>query len=111
MDIKARAAYAWGRIVNLFSRKEPEIEVEFEELRETEAEEGIPTPPEATQADVLEEKAPEVLRGAEEEPLPSRMTEEYQAWLREQMEEPETVRESEDITEEETIESEEVTGE
>ena len=32
MNIRERAAYAWSRIVELFSPRKPEIEVEVEEI-------------------------------------------------------------------------------
>jgi hypothetical protein len=34
MNIKERAAYAWGRICGLFKKKKPEVEVEIKEKQE-----------------------------------------------------------------------------
>ena len=89
MKIKERAAYAWGRIVDLFKPKKPEIEVEIEEM--VEDPEDIPTAsPEAemeavrmtSQEEAAESPIPD--RMGEEEPIPSRMTDEYKAWMEEQ---------------------------
>ena len=63
MNIKERAAYAWGRICNLFKKKEPEIEVEIEEQPEVTvpAEEPAPAeqPAPAEEALPAEEPAPD----------------------------------------------------
>lgn len=72
MKIKERAVYAWGRIVDLFKPRKPEIEVEFEEM------------PEDVPEEVSEELPEEITRAGTEE-IPSRMTDEYKAWLAEQM--------------------------
>ena len=64
MNIKERAAYAWGRIKNLFTKKKPEIEVEIEEEQ--------PVPPEEAPAEApapVQEAAPEVSEPVEE-PVP-----------------------------------------
>ena len=76
MNVKERAKYAWGRIVDLFRPRKPEIEVEIEEVTEEDVEE----------IDVGSRSAPvsECFEG--EEPVPSRMTDEYKAWLAEQLE-------------------------
>ena len=86
MKIKERAVYAWTRIVDLFKPKKPEIEVEIEEMDEEKQEsvstlcpEDVPAPdPE----NVPESPPPD--RMGEEEAVPSRMTEEYKAWMEEQ---------------------------
>ena len=90
MKIKERAAYAWTRIVDLFKPKKPEIEVEIEEMDDKVSEErqenvsslfpeDVPAPdPE----NVPESAIPD--RMGEEEAVPSRMTEEYKAWMEEQ---------------------------
>ena len=90
MKIKERAAYAWTRIVDLFKPKKPEIEVEIEEMDDKVSEErqenvsslfpeDVPAPdPE----NVPESPIPD--RMGEEEAVPSRMTEEYKAWMEEQ---------------------------
>ena len=90
MNIKERAAYAWTRIVDLFKPKKPEIEVEIEEMDgETveEKQESVSTlnledVPASAPEDAPESPAPD--RMGEEEAVPSRMTEEYKAWLEEQ---------------------------
>ena len=94
MNIKERAAYAWGRICSLFKKKEPEIEVEIEE----EAAESELYPEVITASNGEDVLAPEVLTPAEEEapsrdalqqtdePAPSRMTDEYIAWMKAQRE-------------------------
>ena len=107
MKVRERAAYAWGRIVSLFTGKKPEIEVEIEELPEedvipearteeitAEINEAVSfeTNGEETQEDADSGFAPSegsaVSRDASqgEEEIPSRMTDEYKAWLRAQME-------------------------
>ena len=90
MNIKKRAAYAWTRILDLFKPKKPEIEVEIEEMDDKAGEErqenvsslfpeDVPAPdPE----NVPESPIPD--RMGEEEAVPSRMTEEYKAWMEEQ---------------------------
>ena len=87
MKIKERAAYAWTRIVDLFKPKKPEIEVEIEEMDEEVQESASAACPEAMHAlepeDVAESQVPD--RMGEEEAVPSRMTEEYKAWLKEQL--------------------------
>ena len=107
MDVKARAAYAWGRIVSLFTPRKPDIEVEVEEFEEMKDSTFSREPVEAEQpvgesvitdeivsfepmspmvSDTVNEAEPS--RGETTEgTLPSRMTEEYKAWLRERMEE------------------------
>ena len=110
MNIRERAAYAWGRVRNLFRRKEPDIEVEWkteedvlpeepfipeaaelqpsapdkEEFPEEEAE--VDLSPDDIEAEIAEEDASEPSREllTAEEDAPSRMTEEYIAWMREQ---------------------------
>ena len=90
MKIKERAAYAWTRIVDLFKPKKPEIEVEIEEMDDEtveEKQESVSTlsPEEVPAPDtenVPESPAPD--RMGEEEAVPSRMTEEYKAWMEEQ---------------------------
>ena len=90
MKIKERAAYAWTRIVDLFKPKKPEIEVEIEEMDDETVEEkqesvSMLSPEEVPAPDlenVPESPAPD--RMGEEEAVPSRMTEEYKAWLEEQ---------------------------
>ena len=90
MKIKERAAYAWTRIVDLFKPKKPEIEVEIEEMDDEtveEKQESVSTlspedVPVHDSEDVPETTTPE--RMGEEEAVPSRMTEEYKAWLEEQ---------------------------
>ena len=89
MNIKERAAYAWTRILDLFKPKKPEIEVEIEEMDDKASEErqenvsslfpeDVPAPdPE----NVPESPIPD--RIGEEEAVPSRMTEEYKAWMEE----------------------------
>ena len=91
MKIKERAVYAWTRIVDLFKPKKPEIEVEIEEMDDEMDEEvqesASAACPEAMHAldpvDVAESQVPD--RMGEEEAVPSRMTEEYKAWLKEQL--------------------------
>ena len=90
MNIKERAAYAWTRIVDLFKPKKPEIEVEIEEMDDKtveEKQESVSTlnpedVPASGPEDAPESPAPD--RMGEEEAVPSRMTEEYKAWLEEQ---------------------------
>ena len=90
MKIKERAAYAWTRIVDLFKPKKPEIEVEIEEMDDEtveEKQESVSTlSPEDVPAsgpeDAPESPAPD--RMGEDEAVPSRMTEEYKAWMEEQ---------------------------
>ena len=86
MKIKERAVYAWTRIVDLFKPKKPEIEVEIEEMDEEKQESVSTLSPEEIPApdpeNVPESPAPD--RMGEEEAVPSRMTEEYKAWLEEQ---------------------------
>ena len=90
MKIKERAAYAWTRIVDLFKPKKPEIEVEIEEMDDEtveEKQESVSTlnpedVPASGPEDAPESPAPD--RMGEEEAVPSRMTEEYKAWLEEQ---------------------------
>ena len=90
MKIKERAAYAWTRIVDLFKPKKPEIEVEIEEMDDETVEEkqervSTLSPEEVPAPDpenVAESPAPD--RMGEEEAVPSRMTDEYKAWLEEQ---------------------------
>ena len=93
MNIKERAAYAWGRIVDLFRPKKPEIEVDIEEIEEepedipeASAEEIMESSPEAVSITSPEEVAESPIpdRMGEEEPIPSRMTDEYKAWMEEQ---------------------------
>ena len=144
MNIKERAAYAWGRIKNLFTKKKPEIEVEIEEEQQpvppveaapaeapAPAQEAAPEVPEPVEEPVPEEPAPEfseenaevdlspddieveIYEESEEagtglkadedlpaeeelpsrdaltltdEPAPSRMTDEYIAWMKAQRE-------------------------
>ena len=78
MKIKERAVYAWTRIVDLFKPKKPEIEVEIEEMDEEKQESVSTLSPE----DVPESPIPD--RMGEDEAVPSRMTEEYKAWMEEQ---------------------------
>ena len=90
MKIKERAVYAWTRIVDLFKPKKPEIEVEIEEMDDETVEEkqervSTLSPEEVPAPDpenVPESPAPD--RMGEEEAVPSRMTEEYKAWMEEQ---------------------------
>ncbi len=90
MNIKERATYAWTRIVDLFKPRKPEIEVEIEEMDDEpveEKQESVSTlsPEEVPVPDpenVPESPAPD--RMGEEEAVPSRMTDEYKAWLEEQ---------------------------
>ena len=86
MKIKERAVYAWTRIVDLFKPKKPEIEVEIEEMDE-EKQENVSTlcqedVPALDPEDVPESPIPD--RMGEGEAVPSRMTEEYKAWMEEQ---------------------------
>ena len=90
MKIKERAAYAWTRILDLFKPKKPEIEVEIEEMDDKtveEKQESVSTlnpedVPASGPEDAPESPAPD--RMGQEEAVPSRMTEEYKAWLEEQ---------------------------
>lgn len=86
MNIKERAAYAWTRIVDLFKPKKPEIEVEIEEMDEEKPESVSTLCPEDVPAldpeDASESPIPD--RMGEDEAVPSRMTEEYKAWMEEQ---------------------------
>ena len=86
MKIKERAVYAWTRIVDLFKPKKPEIEVEIEEMDEEKQESVSTLCPEDVPAldpeDVPESPIPD--RMGEDEAVPSRMTEEYKAWMEEQ---------------------------
>ena len=87
MNVKERAAYAWGRIVDLFRPKKPEIEVEIEEVTEEftdEIPEQISHAPEGFADENQSAVVPERVEG--EEAVPSRMTDEYKAWLAEQLE-------------------------
>ena len=94
MKIKERAVYAWTRIVDLFKPKKPEIEVDIEEMNEevpeeipaAEPEEIMESSPEAVPMTSPEEVAESSIpdRMEEEEPIPSRMTDEYKAWMEEQ---------------------------
>lgn len=134
MNIKERAAYAWGRICGLFKKKEPKIEVEIEEQQEAvPAEESAPAEdpapaeqarteevsasepeeepaeddlsPDDIEVEIYEEteepgaelKAEEADSVEEEvtsrdvltqtdDPMPSRMTDEYIAWMKAQRE-------------------------
>ena len=112
MNIRERAAYAWGRIRDLFIRKEPEIEVEWkaeedvlpEESSVTEntelpysaaaegefpdIEEEIDLSPDDIEVEIVEEGVSEPAREllTAEEAVPSRMTDEYIAWMQEQRE-------------------------
>ena len=90
MKIKERVAYAWGRIVDLFKPKKPEIEVEIEEMDE-EVPEDVPVEVTETTPEVVPMTVPDEVsdppvpdRMGEEEPIPSRMTDEYKAWMEEQ---------------------------
>ena len=90
MNIKERAAYAWTRILDLFKPKKPEIEVEIEEMDDETVEEKqesvTPLCPEDVSASGPENvpESPTPDRMGEEEAVPSRMTDEYKAWLEEQ---------------------------
>ena len=116
MNIRERAAYAWSRIVELFSPRKPEIEVEVEEITDdfsfaepdeekveqdyspddldedmTEETAEGETKPEAESADPFRmdetaENPEKIPNRMEEEEIPSRMTGEYKAWLAEQRE-------------------------
>ncbi len=66
MDFKARAAYAWGRIKSLFTRKKPEIEVEIEEMDTPQPEECIQEP--VSEAAAVSE--PAEIEGTEETDSP-----------------------------------------
>ena len=82
MDIKARAAYAWGRIVNLFTGRKPDIEVELEEISDPVSEtETVITPVEEAVEEINQKAAepvqmqetedvPEERKAAEEDPGP-----------------------------------------
>ena len=86
MKIKERAVYAWGRIVDLFKPKKPEIEVEIEEMNEevpVDVLDEVTEPtPETVPDEVSDSPVPDRMGG--EEPIPSRMTDEYKAWMEEQ---------------------------
>ena len=107
MNIRERAAYAWSRIVELFSPRKPEIEVEVEEITDDlsyaepdeeeveqdyspdDLDEDMTAETESADPFRMEETAekPEKIPNRmEEEEIPSRMTEEYKAWLAEQRE-------------------------
>ncbi|MBQ3372666.1 MAG: hypothetical protein IJG40_05950 [Oscillospiraceae bacterium] len=90
MKIKERAIYAWGRIVDLFKPKKPEIEVEIEEMDE-EVPEDVPVEVTESATEAVPMTVPDEVsdptvpdRMGEEEPIPSRMTDEYKAWMEEQ---------------------------
>ena len=93
MNIKERAVYAWGRIVDLFKPKKPEIEVDIEEIEEEpedipedSSEEIMEPSPEAVSITSPEEVEESLIpdRMGEEKPISSRMTDEYKAWMEEQ---------------------------
>ena len=96
MNIRERAAYAWSRIVELFSPRKPEIEVEVEEITddfsfaepdEEEVEQDYsPDDLDEDMTGETAEKPEKIPNRMEEEEIPSRMTEEYKAWLAEQRE-------------------------
>ncbi|MBQ8074560.1 MAG: hypothetical protein IJ237_01110 [Oscillospiraceae bacterium] len=95
MNVKERAKYAWGRIVDLFKPKKPEIEVDIEEITEDNSDvfsEQIVEPQEEVDAENLSPSVPD--RSGGEEAVPSRMTDEYKAWLAEQLEADESRNES-----------------
>ena len=100
MNIKERAAYAWGRIVGLFRKKEPEIEVEIEETDEADLPEDLLSEKETEGSFLYETENAESRMGGEE-PVPGRMTEEYKAWLKEQLEEEEESTPEKEYTPEE----------
>ena len=86
MNVKERARYAWGRIVDLFKPKKPEIEVDIEEITEENSNvfsEQIDEPQETIDTENLSASVPD--RSGGEEAVPSRMTDEYKAWLAEQL--------------------------
>ena len=91
MNIRERAAYAWSRIVELFSPRKPEISPDdLDEDMTEETAEGE-TKPEAESADPFRmdetaENPEKIPNRMEEDEIPSRMTEEYKAWLAEQRE-------------------------
>ena len=102
MSIRERAADAWGRIRDLFKRKEPEIEVEWKAEEDIfPAEPVVPEETELQPSATGEEEFPEeeaevdlspddieveIVEEGDSEPSRELLTEEYIAWMQEQRE-------------------------